>query len=56
MHISNSLSHGWTTIQECVNKLCGCFTTIDGKNQNEKTFKNKVSYLFCSLEIWNSMY
>jgi hypothetical protein len=40
---SNSLSHCWTTIKECVNKFCGCFTAIDGRNQSGKTFKNKVS-------------
>jgi hypothetical protein len=45
---SNSLSHRWTTIQECVNKFCGCFTTIDDRNRSGKTFENKVSYLFCS--------
>jgi hypothetical protein len=43
MHSSNSLSHRWTTIQECVNKLCECFTAIDDRNQSGKTFENKVS-------------
>jgi hypothetical protein len=38
----NSLSHRWTTIQECVNKFYGCFTAIDGRNQSGKTFENKV--------------
>jgi hypothetical protein len=39
----NSLSHHWTTIQECVNKFCGCFIAIDCRNQSRKTFENKVS-------------
>jgi hypothetical protein len=43
LHSSNSLSHRWTTIQECVNKFCGCFTANDGRNQSGKTFENKVS-------------
>jgi hypothetical protein len=43
----NSLSHRWTTIQECVNKFCGCFTAIDGSNQSGKTFENKV----CGIEV-----
>jgi hypothetical protein len=43
LHTSNSLSHRWTIIQECVNKFCGCFTAIDDRNQSGKTFENKVS-------------
>jgi hypothetical protein len=39
---SNSLSHRWSTIQESVNKFCGCFTAIEGRNQSGKTFENKV--------------
>ncbi|PUZ75104.1 hypothetical protein GQ55_1G122400 [Panicum hallii var. hallii] len=41
-HSSNSLSHRWSTTQESVNKFCGCFTAIEGRNQSGKTFENKL--------------
>jgi hypothetical protein len=38
----NSLMHRWASIQECVNKFCGCMSQIDGRNASGKTFENKV--------------
>ncbi|PAN14142.1 hypothetical protein PAHAL_2G387000 [Panicum hallii] len=54
---SNSLSHRWSTIQESVNKFCGCFTAIEGRNQSGKTFENKEEdkekKSFQLLHCWN---
>lgn len=41
----NSLMHRWSTIQESVNKFCGCISRIEGRNESGKTFENKVVYV-----------
>ena len=48
----NSLSHRWTVIQECVNKFCGSFAAIEGRNQSGKTFEDKVHVLITMSDFY----
>ena len=38
----NSLVHRWSTIQESVNKFCGCLAQIESRRQSGVTIQDKV--------------
>ncbi|KAL6623056.1 hypothetical protein ACP70R_032935 [Stipagrostis hirtigluma subsp. patula] len=56
----NSLSHRWTSIQENVNKFCGCVSQIERRRQSGATYhdnlfkaEDKENKSFQFLHCWN---
>ena len=47
----SSLTHRWSTIQECVNKFVGCYEQIDRRRQSGVTLQDKVSQYLCILLV-----